>query len=107
MLACEHFGSAEDYTVYNDEREISAERREQVGQVCVHQHLDNRNEPRNYDDVGGNAHLIGNNLAERGDRHVGADENYCRRNTHAERTGYRVGDGEGRAGSENQHEYRV
>ena len=74
VLSCEHFRSAKNDTVYNDKRQPNAEKVVNRLNKCVQQHLNKRNKRRNNDDVAGDTHGVGNNLAKERDYNVGAEE---------------------------------
>ena len=103
----EHFRSAEDDAVDDDERQIDAERRVERGSERLDEHLHHRDEARDQNDIAGDAHLVGNDLAQRGDDDVRAEQDSRRRKTHAEGVPDAGGGGEGRAGAENEHQHGV
>ena len=85
VLSREHFCSAENDTVNNDKCKIYAEHIVDSREVCVEKHLYCSNECRDDYDIARNSNGVGNNLAECGDNHVRADENYGSRKSHGER----------------------
>ena len=70
-------------------------------------HFHDGDESSNDHDIAGDADVIGDDLAEQGDQHVGADQHRKCGQTHAQRTCHVSGSGKGGTGSQNENENGV
>ena len=107
VLVGVHFGSAEDDAVDDDQRQIHTQRLIQLIGICLHDQLNDGHEAGDDRDVARNADRVRNDFPQRGNCHVGKNQNHRRRNAHAERRRDRCGNCQRRAGAEHQNQNRV
>ena len=97
VLRGEGLGAAENDAVDDDERDEHAEALGQGREISLQQKVDDGDKARDDDDVGRNADLIRNDLAQHGDDDVRADEDQRDGQAHAEAVEQGRRDGHGRA----------
>ena len=100
VLGGKRLGARQDDTVDNDEGNEKSQGLIQGIEIGTHQKLDGSDKARDDDDVRGDTNLLGNKLAQKGDKDVGANEHRGCRKSHTDGVVHRRGGGKGRAHSE-------
>ena len=107
ILAGKHLRTPQDDAVYNNQRQKDAEALIKALRICLQQKLHHRNKAGNDDDEAGNAHLIGNDVAQERDNDIGAEQYKGGCHSHAQSIENRGGGSDGRAGTQHQNQYGV
>ena len=84
VLRSKGFGTGENYAVDDDERQINAERVVQRGYEFAQQHLHHSDECGDDEDIRGDTHPVGNDLAQQRHQQVGTHQHYGGGNAHAQ-----------------------
>ena len=100
-------GAAEHQAVGDDQLDIGAERLVEVEADRLDRVIDHGDEGGDDDDVGGDAHLLRDQVAQQRNQEAGGGQHEGGGQPHRDRVDRRHGDGEGRAHAEHHHEHRV
>ena len=107
VLVGERFRTAQDDAVHYDQGHVQTQGLIQVGQVGLQQHLQNRYERRDNNDVARDADLIGNDLLQRGNEDVGEEQYEGYAQSHTDAVGGHGGYCQRGAGTQDQDQDRV